>query len=71
MTQRKKPDIDKIFREGVEIDRAVRRAARDARIEHKKLGIPLVIWRDGKTVLVPPEEIVIDDEPENDAPRFR
>lgn len=40
------------------------RAAREARIEPKKLGLPLVIGRDGKTVEVPPDQIVIDDEPE-------
>jgi hypothetical protein len=66
MSQRDKPDIEKIFREGIEIDRAVSRAAREARIEHKKLGFPLVIWRDGKTVVVPPDEIVIDPEPGSD-----
>jgi len=26
--------------------------------ENKRLGIPLVIWRDGKVVHVPPEELV-------------
>jgi hypothetical protein len=71
MIQPKKPDIDAIFRDGVEIDRAMARAAREARIEHKKLGLPLVIWRDGKTVEVPPDQIVIDDEPEERAPRGR
>jgi hypothetical protein len=71
MGQPKKPDIDKLFREGVEIDRAMRRAAREVRIENKRLGIPLVIWRDGRTVHVPPDEIVIDDEPEEQAPRAR
>jgi len=27
--------------------------------ENKRLGIPLVIWRDGKVVHVPPEELVV------------
>lgn len=71
MTPSQKPDIDAIFREGTQIDHAVALAARAARIEHKRLGIPLVIWREGKTVLVPPEEIVIDDEPEEKTPRAR
>ena len=34
-------------------------AAREAYARHKALGIPIVIWRDGKVVEVPPEEIKI------------
>lgn len=35
------------------------RAGREALKRHKALGIPAVIWRDGKVVIVPPEEIEI------------
>lgn len=38
---------------------ALHEAARDARRKHKAFGVPLVIWRDGKVVEVPPEEIVV------------
>ncbi len=61
MIQPKRPDIGQLFESRTEIMHALRAAARDAAIEHKRLGIPLVIWRDGRTVLVPPEEIVIDE----------
>lgn len=44
------------------MDRAMRRAARDAAIRHKQAGVPLVVWRDGKVVEIPPEEIVIPPE---------
>lgn len=27
---------------------------------HKKLGIPIVVWEDGKAVEVPPEDIVVE-----------
>lgn len=40
-----------------EITAALHEAARDARRRHKAFGVPLVIWRDGKVVEVPPEEI--------------
>jgi len=30
---------------------------------HKRLGNPIAIWKDGKVVIVPPEEIVILPEP--------
>ena len=53
-------DVDQICREGTAIDRAVEQAARDARLLHKKMGVPLVVWRDGQVVEIPPEEIVVD-----------
>jgi hypothetical protein len=53
-------DIDKICREGTLIDQAVANAARDARLLHKRMGVPLVVWQDGKIVEIPPEEIVVD-----------
>ena len=34
-------------------------AGRDAFARHKAMGIPVVIWRDGKVVEVPPEEIEV------------
>lgn len=40
-----------------EITRVLQEAARNAWREHKALGHPIVIWRDGKVVIVPPEEI--------------
>jgi hypothetical protein len=39
------------------ITAAIRRAVRDAIEEHYRAGVPIVIWRDGKVVEVPPEEI--------------
>lgn len=38
---------------------ALRESGRDAWRRHKALGLPVVIWRDGKVVVVPPEEIEI------------
>jgi len=62
-------DIDEVFEDGKLIDAAVERAGRDARLKHKQLGVPLVVWRDGQVLLIPPEEIVVDPPPENaDAP---
>lgn len=42
-----------------EITAALHEAAQDARRRHKAFGVPLVIWRDGKVVEVPPEEIEV------------
>ena len=49
-------DVRKIFREGTLIDEALRKGARLALEAHKRAGLPLVIWRDGKTQWVSPEE---------------
>jgi hypothetical protein len=43
--------------DGTEIDEALRRAVREALLRHKKLGNSIAVWRDGKVVIVPPEEI--------------
>jgi hypothetical protein len=50
-------DIDQIFADGTLIDLALMRAAAEVVRLHKEKGVPLVIYRDGKTVLVPAEEL--------------
>ena len=40
-----------------EMESVLREAVREARRRHKALGETIVIWRDGKVVVVPPEEI--------------
>lgn len=44
--------IGRIFVEGTPVDRAVEAAARDALASHKRAGVPVVIYRDGKIVTV-------------------
>jgi len=51
-------DLDRIFAEGGHlITEALRKGAREAILRHKKEGFPIVVWRNGKTVWIPPEEI--------------
>ena len=57
MTTHSDQNIGAIFREGAQIGRALETAAREAILRHKQLGHPIPIWRDGKTVLVSPEEL--------------
>jgi hypothetical protein len=40
-------------------ERALREAVAEAIAEHKLRGHPIVVWRDGKVVTIPPEEIVV------------
>lgn len=50
-------DIGRLFREGKPIDDAMNAAVREVVLRHKQMGMPLVVWRDGKVVWIPPEEI--------------
>jgi hypothetical protein len=65
MTQDNGKDIDAIFREGTLIDRAMQAATREAIKQHKQAGLPMVVWRDGQTVLMSPEELeaALPDDP--------
>jgi hypothetical protein len=43
---------------------AMDRGIRDALRRHKLLGESIAVWRDGKVVIVPPEEIVVPELPD-------
>jgi hypothetical protein len=57
--------ITEKFELGYPIDRALRRAVREALAMHKRIGNPISTMRDGKVVWIPPEEIP-DYSPESD-----
>ena len=54
-------DISQLFKEGKPIDRALAAAVKEAVLRHKQMNQPVTVWRDGKTVLIPPETINMDD----------
>jgi hypothetical protein len=62
----KPSDIDERFADTDRVTEAIRQAGRDARLRHKQLGVPLVVWRDGQVVEIPPEEIVVDPPQDSD-----
>jgi hypothetical protein len=41
---------------------ALRRGVRNALLRHKRAGNPVAVWRDGRVVWVPPEEIPVESE---------
>lgn len=43
-----------------EIEAALRRAVQQALWEHKQLGHHIIVWREGKVVRLPPEEIEVE-----------
>ena len=51
-------DVHRIFVDESElIDKALQQGVRDAVLRHKRDGLPMVIYRDGKTVWVKPEDL--------------
>ena len=55
--------IGRAFADGRPIDKAVRRAADAAILQHKRAGVPLVIWHDGKIVRVSAEKLLKPGKP--------
>jgi hypothetical protein len=46
-------------------EEALRRAVARAIEEHRRMGVPIVVWKDGKVKIVPPEDIAPSDIPLN------
>jgi hypothetical protein len=61
MSVAEKKTIDELFHEGTEIDKALKKAVQQALLQHKKAGNPVAAWRDGKVVLIDPEDIVVEE----------
>ena len=64
-------DPETMVRDGAAIDRAIIAARRRVIRRHRQLGIPLVIWRDGKVIEAAPESVEmpegdVDTEPPRD-----
>lgn len=55
---------DLFFTHGKEIEGIFRHAVREALLRHKKLGESIAVWRDGKVVILSPDEIVLPEEDE-------
>jgi len=52
-----------LYWDAEEIGKVFQLAVREALKMHKCMGNPIAIWRDGKVVIVPPEEIEIPPDP--------
>lgn len=59
MAEAIRKDIDKILVEGTEIDKAVKKAVKEAVLRHKQAGNPIVVMKDGQMVWLKPEEIQV------------
>jgi hypothetical protein len=43
----------------IKAEMALKEAVAEAIAEHKRRGNSIAIWRDGKVVVIPPEEIIV------------
>ena len=43
---------------------AMKRAVREALVQHKAAGNPIASWRDGRVVWIQPDELLVDPAPE-------
>jgi hypothetical protein len=55
-------DIGAIMRDGKAVDRAMDRAFRRVVEHHRRLGLPLVMWRDGRVVRVPADSVQLAED---------
>ncbi len=62
MASEQKRDISRLFDDGVAVAQAMNAAAREAVLQHKQKGLPIVVWRDGMVVWIPPDEIDLGPE---------
>lgn len=53
-------DLDEIFRNPVAITEALRLAFEDALETHRRAGVPMVFWKDGKIVEMTAEEVLAE-----------
>lgn len=42
-------------------EEALKKAVAEAIAEHRRNGVPIAIWRDGKVVRIPSDEIMVRD----------
>ena len=57
MRRKSGKDIGKIFAEGTLIDEAMKRSVREAIRQHRLAGVPMVVWRDGRIMHIPAEQL--------------
>ena len=49
-------DIEAAFNEGTPIEEALNRGVREAVLLHRRLGLPMAVWRDNRVVWVDPDD---------------
>lgn len=50
-----------------EMDRSIQDTVQEALRRHKEMGNSIAVWRDGRVIIVPAEEIVLSQETQQEA----
>lgn len=61
MTKEPEINIPEILKDRPRIRKAMRDAVQKAIRFHKLMGVPIVVWEDGKVVEIPPEQIELEE----------
>lgn len=57
-------DIETVFDDNAVVAEALNRGVREALRRHKLLGQSIAVWRNGKAVVIPADEIRLNDDAE-------
>jgi len=60
LRKKHKDKITEAFANPERITKALTKGVRDALLRHKQAGNPIIIWRDGKSIWIKPEDIPIE-----------
>lgn len=58
MKKKKKSSIGLL---AYQAEKALKEAVAEAIAEHRRNGVPIAIWRNGKVVVVPPDQIIVQE----------
>ena len=53
--------VDEALNDEKRLERAFRRAFRNAVLEHRQAGVPMVFWENGKIVHVPADQVPLPE----------
>jgi hypothetical protein len=62
MKDEKEINIPEIMKDRARVEKALQDAVQKALRIHKLMGVPAIVWENGKVVEIPPEEIALLDE---------
>jgi hypothetical protein len=57
MSEEDREDLARRFEDDEQVDSLVKQAVRRALMRHKRLGHPVAVWKDGRSVWLPAKDI--------------
>jgi hypothetical protein len=67
MIAHRRPSPEELLAEAEPFTASAQQAVANELRIHKLLGNPIVVWRDGRVIIIPPEEIVVEPAPDGDS----